>query len=67
MAILRLPPLDKSTPIVNSDGTPSEFFILAWQFLLNFSLSDLDDVRLTSPTNGQVLTYDGTEKKWVAL
>lgn len=29
------------------------------------SLADMDDVALTDPTDGQALTYDETEQKWV--
>lgn len=29
------------------------------------ALDDLIDVKITSPTNGQVLQYDGTNSKWV--
>lgn len=30
-----------------------------------FALSALSDVEITDPTDGDVLTYDGTEEKWV--
>lgn len=30
-----------------------------------FALSALSDVEITDPADGDVLTYDGTEKKWI--
>lgn len=30
-----------------------------------FALSALSDVEITDPTDGDILTYDGTEEKWV--
>lgn len=62
-----LPPVDFQTVLVNPDGTPTEFFMNAWQALMNLRLTDLEDTNIDTPLNGEVLTYDGTESKWIAL
>lgn len=73
-------PLNSRIPIINKDGTPTEYFIRwAQQFsknsdfsslqdeVDNLSLSSLNDVDITTnpPTNNQALTYDLGSQLWV--
>lgn len=55
-----LPGLD--VPVVDGSGRMT----LAWfeYFQSHQKLQQLPDVTDTAPTNGQVLTYDATLKKW---
>lgn len=63
---MKLPPITTMTQLVDPEtGNPTMFFQNAWNILLNLGLSDLADVRISNPTNGQVLTYDGVQKKWI--
>lgn len=63
---MRLPPIDFQTQLIDpSTGTPTQFLMLAWQILTELRLNDLNDVAITNPVNGQVLTYDGVQKKWI--
>lgn len=61
-----LGPLSWQEPIVDlKTGRPTQYFIQVWNQLLTLGLADLDDVRISNPTNGQVLTYSEAEKKWI--
>lgn len=55
-----LPGLD--VPVVDANGMMTQ----AWYEYLQShqNLQQLPDVSTTAPTNGQVLTYDSTLKKW---
>jgi hypothetical protein len=46
--------------LIEYDGT-------AWVVINGLSLDKLTDVSLTTPSNGQVLTYDSTSSKWKAV
>lgn len=58
---LTLPPdVGTSGQVLTTDGIGN----LTWTNSTAGSLSGLSDVELTSPTDGQVLTYDDTSGKW---
>lgn len=48
--------------ITYTDGTTSTFTVTNGQSIN--SINDISDVTLTTPTNGQVLTYNSTSQKW---
>jgi hypothetical protein len=60
-----VPKPDRSTPLLNDDGkTISDAWDQYFAFLNARGLSGLPDVSTTSPTNGQVLTWNSTTKLW---
>jgi hypothetical protein len=61
-----IPPLDRQSQIVDSEGMPTQLLITLWNLLINRSLSQLVDVNIPNPTDGQVLTYSAAEGRWIA-
>jgi hypothetical protein len=58
-------PLNWQEPIVDKDGRPTDFLMVLWEQLRSLTLSELLDVDISNPVNGQVLTYDASLKKWI--
>ena len=55
-------PVEPSFKWINPDGTPTQYFA---ELILNLSRNGLSDtVSTTEPTNGQVLTFNGTTNRW---
>jgi len=50
----------------NQKGQLIEYNGSAWVVINGLSLDKLTDVSLTTPSNGQVLTYDSISGKWIA-
>jgi hypothetical protein len=64
MATLRKIP-DVSVPVVNpTTGLMTEAWFLYFKSRELAGLSNLIDVAIGTPSNGDVLTYNSTSKKW---
>lgn len=54
-------PVTHTKAVFNDDGDDLDTILSG----LGGSLAGLSDTTITSPSNGQVLTYDGTSSKWI--
>ncbi|TXH33746.1 MAG: hypothetical protein E6Q98_20850 [Rhodospirillaceae bacterium] len=55
-------PVDSGFKWMNPDGTPTQYFAELIQSMWDRTLTQ--PVAVTEPANGDVLTYNGTTKKW---
>lgn len=62
MALRPLP--HPSTPLVDNNGRMTQDWYLFFSSRQKLGLVDLIDVSASSPSNGDVLTYNSTSKKW---
>ncbi len=63
----KTPPINWNTQIIDlKTGYPTQAFITFIEALVQLGLVGLSDTNIVNPADGQQLTYNAAQKKWIA-